>query len=81
MANLISMWLLRKAEKDFAKAKKVYRENKRLHAEYARRNRGEDGWRPGIWYQEQEISEALPTLKAEMEFLRSVVRDLKNCEL
>lgn len=73
----ITKWLCFKVKLDLRKAKKVLKEIHRLHDEYSKRNRGEDGWKPGIWYQEEELAKEIPVQEAQVAFLKSVIKELK----
>ena len=77
MGPNLKKWLRAQLLHELKEARNGLRESKCLHKEYARRNRGEDGWKPGIWYQEQEFEKSIKQDKAELEFLRRCLEELK----
>lgn len=79
--TLVKRWLHRQACAEHEKAQADLDEIQRMHDLYAARNRGEDGYEPGIWYQEQELAPLLVEQRTEVEFLRSVVDELSEHKL
>ena len=84
MGPNLKKWLRAQLLHELKEARNGLRESKCLHKEYARRNRGEDGWslrfesqKPGIWYQEQELEKSIKQDKAELEFLRRCLEEIK----
>ena len=77
MTAAIRRWLHRKASRELQQAISRTDETQRMLTLYAARNRGEDGYTPGIWYQELEFTAALSSSRDEIEFLRLVVKELE----
>jgi len=80
MTPNVKRWLRRQAVNELKEAEKEFAETQRMHDLYASRNRGEDGYQAGIWYQEAEIATCLKQQLPELEFLRAVVDELSESE-
>jgi hypothetical protein len=76
MNQQVRLWLLGKARSDLADTLKQLAECERLRKLYHSRNQGEDGYTPGIWYQEKEYTLGKKRLKLEAEHLQAVVDSL-----
>lgn len=80
MNQQVRIWLLGKARSELADTLKQLAEFERLLKLYHARNQGEDGYTPGIWYQEKECTLAKKQLKLEVEHLQAVVDSLSLAE-
>jgi hypothetical protein len=78
MNQQVRLWLLDKARCDLADTLKRLNECERLRKLYHARNQGEDGYTPGIWYQENECTLGKKQLKLEAEHLQAVVDSLSR---
>jgi hypothetical protein len=76
MHKAVRLWLLSKARAELTEVLAALRETQRLKELYHRRNAGEDGHTPGIWYQEQECEQAEKRQQANVATMRQVVAEL-----
>jgi len=77
MGPNVKEWLRAQLKADLKEARDSLREQRLLHKEYAKRNRGEGGWKPGIWYQEQELEKSIPQARSKIGFLRKAIEELE----
>lgn len=76
MGPELKKWLKRQVTEEAQQILDDLQESRQLHKEYAKRNRGEDGYPPGIWYQEQQIEHGIRRKENELAFLARVINEL-----